>query len=87
MTLKVEEPTKKIRTHNSNSVSQEIEKIVKEKEYTYIEAVCAFCQNTGMDYESMPKLLNAQIKEKIEGEALDLNLFKKRKRGKKLPVK
>ncbi len=72
--------------HNAHNFSQEIEKAVKDRELTYIEAICEFCKQSGLEVESVPRLLTPQIKAKIESEAIDLNMFKKKKRGKKLKL-
>lgn len=72
---------------NAITFSQEIEKNVALEESSYIEAVCNYCKATGMDIDAMPKLLTPQLKAKIENEALTLNMFPKRKKRKKLPLK
>ena len=54
-----------------------IEKIVKEKELSYMESVLHYAQKSEIEPEAMAKMLNQSIKDKIEVEAQDLNMLKK----------
>ena len=54
-----------------------IEKIVREKELSYIESVLHYAQKSEIEPEAMAKMLNQSIKDKIEVEAQDLNMLKK----------
>lgn len=72
-----------IRTTNQQTFALEIEKFVKERDLSYIEAICEFCKEKGLDIESIPKLVGPQLKAKIENEAVDLNLFGKNSKIKK----
>jgi GMP synthase PP-ATPase subunit len=70
----------------SRKFSEEIEKIVKEnKDMKYIDAIVFFCEENGVDVESIPKLLSKPLKERLKCEAIDLNLLKKTSRA-KLPL-
>lgn len=53
--------------------SLEIEKIVKEQKMDYLDAVCLFCEQNEIDYETIPRLLSKTMKEKIEIAALERN--------------
>ena len=60
-----------------------IEKIVKEKELSYMDAVLHYAQTSEIQPEAMAKMLNQSIKDKIEVEAQELHLLK---RTAKLPI-
>lgn len=58
--------------------SQEIEKLVfNDKSLNYIDAIILFCEQNGIEIESVPKLLSKPLKEKIKYEAMELNFLKK----------
>lgn len=63
----------------------EIEKIVKEKQIEYMEAVILWCENNGLEIEFAGELIrrNAVLKSKIQFEAENLNFMKKSAR---LPI-
>jgi len=61
--------------------SLEIEKIVKESELNYIEAVVMFCEDKNIEIETVGKLINKPLKEKIKYEAQRLNFIKRGSRG------
>jgi hypothetical protein len=69
-----------LKIHNQTTFSQEIEKIVREQKVSYYEAVCDYMADNKIEPESIPRLINSNIKRKIEIEATDLNLIN---RGKK----
>lgn len=54
-----------------------IEKIVAETEYNHIEAIVEYCNETGLELELAPSLINTNLKAKIESDAQDLNLLPK----------
>ena len=54
-----------------------IEEIVKDKELSYMEAVLYHAQSLELEPESMAKMLNQSVKDKIEVEAQNLNMLKK----------
>ena len=43
----------------------------------YIDAIVFFCEENGVDIESVPKLISKPLKEKLKAEAMDLNLLKR----------
>jgi hypothetical protein len=55
--------------------SKLVEKNVLEKKMTYMEAVLLVCEDHGIDPEDVRKFVSAPIQEKIEGEAMRLNLI------------
>ena len=58
--------------------AQEIESLVQvNKDMNYIDAIVYFCDNNNIDVESVPKLISKPLKEKIKGEAMELNLLKR----------
>jgi len=54
-----------------------IEKLVHEKQLTYMEAIVYYCDNNELEVETAAKLINPVIKSKIEVEAQDLNFLPK----------
>lgn len=73
-----------LRIHTQTSFSQEIERVVRETRLTYYEAVCDYISKNGIEPETVPRLLNVMIKQKIEAEASDLNLINRGKKPAKL---
>lgn len=57
-----------------------IESITKEKRISYMEAALLICEKRGLDVETIPELLNPKLKKKIQNEALDLNMLKRKKK-------
>ena len=59
------------------NISREIEELkFKEPKLNYIECVVEVCESHDIDYESLKKVLSTNIKEKLEMEAMELNLLK-----------
>lgn len=52
---------------------------------SYIDAIVRVCDETGIEIESVNKLITPRIRKSIRTEATTLNLLK-RKRGARLPV-
>lgn len=63
--------------------AKEIEKIVENTDYNYIEAIVEYCRQTGMEIEVASTLVNSNLKAKLETDAQDLNLLPKSNR---LPI-
>ena len=61
--------------------SLEVEKIVKDSELNYIEAIVMFCKEKNIEIENVGKLINKPLKEKLKYEAQRLNFIKKGSRG------
>ena len=57
--------------------SQNIQKIVKDKDVSYMEAVLTWCEENDFDVTEIGKLVDNVIKEKIQAEACDLNYLEK----------
>lgn len=75
-----------LKVHTQSSFSQAIEKMVREKKLSYFDAVCDYMSQNNIEPESVPRLINIQIKQKIEAEATDLNLINRGKKRAKLFV-
>lgn len=54
-----------------------IDKIVKEKDLNYIEAITYFCEKNDVEMEIAIKLVDKQLKAKIARDAASLNLITK----------
>lgn len=65
--------------------SFEIEKIVEEKDVSYIDAVVLYCEQTGFEIELAAKLVSGALKSKIKLEAEDLHFLPKSNTN-KLPI-
>jgi len=72
-----------MKIHTQTTFSQEIEKLVREDKISYFEAVCNYMITNNIEPESVPRLLNINIKQKIEAEATDLNLINRGKKSAK----
>ncbi len=63
---------------NRLEFNQEIEKFVKETGESYIDAVVHFAEKNQVEIETISKMLNKVIRQKIESEASDLNFLKEK---------
>lgn len=68
--------TKKFRSPNEFSLYIE-EKVLKEK-LGYMDAVISYCNEVDIDIETISKLVNQSLKDKIRSEAEEFNYIKKR---------
>jgi len=68
--------TKKFRS--TNEFSLYIEGRVAAQEISYMEAIIQYCEEVDIDIESISKLINQSLKDKVQIEAEDGNYFKKR---------
>lgn len=59
--------------------SEAIENRVREKNLTYMEAICSYCEETNFEVEQAASLLTYTIKEKIQREAEGLHYLPKPK--------
>ena len=57
--------------------SLKIESIVKEKQLTHMEAVLWYCQEEGLEPDSVGSLISKGLKQKIGADARDLNFLPK----------
>ena len=53
----------------------EIERIVREKKITHMDAVLWYCQKEGIEPETVGSLISKGLKEKIEANARELNFL------------
>ncbi len=59
------------------NISEEIEKLKKSApELNYIECTVEICERFNIEFESVKKALPKVIKEKIEADAMELNMLK-----------
>jgi UDP-glucose 6-dehydrogenase len=68
--------TKKFRSPNEFSLY--IEGKVAAQDISYMEAIIQYCDEVDIDVESISKLINQSLKDKVQIEAEDGNYFKKR---------
>ena len=61
--------------NTSKTFSLQIEKIVKEKEISHMEAVLWYCNQEGIEPDTVGSLISKSLKEKIEANARDLNFL------------
>lgn len=63
--------------------SQIIEQLVKNNsEMNYIDAIVFYCEENGIELESISKLVSKPLKEKIKRDAIELNFLKRTSRAK-----
>lgn len=55
-----------------------IDSLVSQTDYNYIEAIVEYCKTTGLEIEMAASLINANLKSKIESDALDNNMLKEK---------
>ena len=55
----------------------EIEKIVAEEKFNYIDAICHYCEINNLEVESVTKLVSKPLKEKLKWDATRLNFMKR----------
>ena len=71
---------------NSKEFSLIIEGVVKEKRpITYMDAIIWYCEQNNIEIETTSRLISKSLKEKIQVEAVNLNMLKIPKCG-VLPV-
>lgn len=61
-----------------------IDSMVANTDYNYIEAIVEYCKETGLEIEVAASLINANLKKKLENNAMDLNMLKEK--SAKLPI-
>lgn len=66
--------------------TQDIEDLVKNnKGLNYIDAIVHYCDENKIEVDSVSKLISKPLKEKIKGQAMELNFLKRTSRA-KLPL-
>ena len=68
---------------DKKSFSKRVEDLVTEKPMPYMDAIIICSTNMGLEIESAARLVNKNIKEKLEAEVQELNLLQKSTR---LPI-
>ena len=61
-----------------------IDALVAKTDYNYIEAIIEYCKETGLEVEVAASLVNANLKSKLENDAMDNNMLKEK--GSRLPL-
>lgn len=70
---------------SKDKFASDIEALVLRTKMNYIDAIVEYCSQNEIEVESVSKLLNKPLKEKVKADATELNYLKKTSRG-KLPV-
>ena len=63
--------------NTSKTFTLVIENIVKEKDLTHMDAVLWYCEQEGLEPDSLGTLISKGLKEKIEANARELNFLPK----------
>ncbi len=63
----------------------EIEKIVAEEGFNYIDAIVYYCETNSIEVESVTKLISKPLKERLKWDATRLNFMKATSKA-KLPI-
>ena len=53
----------------------EIEKIVAEEKFNYIDAICYYCEINELEVDSVTKLISKSLKERLKLDAIRLSLI------------
>mgnify|MGYP003297863265 CR=1 FL=1 len=63
--------------------TNDIENLVQNNnDMNYIEAICHYCDVNNIEVESVSKLITKPLKEKLKGNATDLNYLKRTSKAK-----
>ena len=65
--------------------SMEIEKIVVEEGFNYIDAIVHYCRENNIEVESVSKLISKPLKERLKWDATRLNFMNATSKA-KLPI-
>ena len=63
----------------------EIEKIVIDEGFNYIDSIVHYCEVNSIEVDSIAKLISKPLKEKLKNEATNLNFMKRTSKA-KLPL-
>ena len=66
---------------SKDKFAEEIESLVLKSKMSYIDAIVQYCDDNSIEIETVNKLVNKPLKEKIRWEATELNYLKKTSRG------
>ena len=68
---------------SASKFSQIIEQLVKNNpEMNYIDAIVFYCEENGIEVDSVSKLVCKPLKEKLKRDAIELNFLKRTSRAK-----
>ena len=70
---------------SKDKFAEDVEALVLLTEMNYIDAIVEYCEENGIELDTVGKLVSKPLKEKIRVQAMDLNFLKKTTRG-KLPL-
>ena len=70
---------------SKDKFASDIEQLVLATQMNYIDAIVQYCDDNGIEIESVSKLMSKPLKEKVKYDATELNYLKKTTRG-KLPL-
>ena len=70
---------------SKDKFAEDIENLVLKSNMNYIDAIVQYCEDNEIEIESVNKLINKPLKEKIRFVATELNYMKKTSKG-KLPL-
>ena len=67
--------------------TNDIENLVQNNlDMNYIEAICHYCEQNSIEIESVSKLITKPMKEKLKGNAMNLNYLKRTSKAKFLSI-
>ena len=66
-----------LHTQTSSEFYLNIQKLVKDTNLSYMDAVLHYCDQNGMEPETAAQLVNTKLKAQIREEAEELNFFPK----------
>lgn len=70
---------------SKDKFAEDVEALVLSTEMNYIDAIVEYCEEHGIELDTVSKLVSKPLKEKLRVQAMDLNFLKKTTRG-KLPL-
>ena len=70
---------------SKDKFAEDIERLVLATQMNYIDAIVQYCEDNEIEIESVNKLINKPLKEKLRFNATELNYMKKTSKG-KLPL-
>ena len=70
---------------SKDKFASDIEQLVLTTSMNYIDAIVQYCEDNGIEIESVSKLMSKPLKEKVKYDATELNYLKKTTRA-KLPL-
>lgn len=63
-------------TKRNRELVEYVEELVSHGDITYIEAICEYCAEKGLDPAAVKRLIPKPMKERIEAEAIKFNYIK-----------